>query len=1156
MNLGWLALIGIVLLLVGVCTLLYDTSRRRNANSPYPFPDAVTNLLDDTAVQRLTAKPSAKPASAARQRYWPQVRQALKQVRLPARKPSAQPSTMRPDLLTRILLAIPTRALVTIMLLSVALIGMSVAVLATSTNLARRPEGTVLVAVAPFATTDSGTKSQNELADYLRRSLTVAGMTNVIVYATGTMPSDATHAEQERARLGADLFLWGDMGADGTITANLTLAPNFSAQRQSCQEYTAPDLGLLHLPAQSTVHLSASSGSDPLVPLVMGLANMQLGNFSAAADAAWGAQATIDDTGGSGQFARLVEAEARLAGGDTPGTLDTLGRLEQAEPLSAEALLARSAAKFYLLDYGGATDDAEQILSDRSSPDIILASAYLVRGRARYAVGDLTRALSDIDESLRLAPTNRFTHLERAEVYYRQAKPSESAIELDSLLKSDPNAAAAYRLMGLVRLMLAQPEEALKPLASARSLYTGWIGTLRTQEAQSNAAGDARRTTAATEGIVRLNRELAGIALYEGMAYADIARGEPKETFLGGLWRGIRGEPATWERALARMQEAARLDPRRADIPLQMGSLFTQQGDFKSAAVTLQQARELDPSAAEPYMALARLQEAQGQSKEAAATLEDLISHSPRNYSAYDALSALQTRRGDEASARDAIERAVQIAPQTAEDHLWHGKFLRTLGRPDEAEVDLRIAGEDPGVWEAHLVLGQLLLEAGRGPDALVEFQLALAVQPNNETALLATGRLLVLAGKQEDARKLFERLTTVSPQNVDGHIALLELLISRGETDAAVTEGKRAVAAGGERADAHYFLGLAFDARGDWSNASKEYAAAAERDQNYFQAFLSLSRSLFMEDKYSDALAATDHAMALRPDDPQPYRWKAEAELALGDTDAALSALGTLLRLNSGDATALALTARAYASKGDEASALDYAQQAVSAAPQNPAGRLALGDLYLSGSRPQDALETFGKVLDTGDAHSQSLAMVGEARAFAMMGQQDKAVQMFNSAAQKDSTAAEPYLYIGNLYVGAGQWDKALQSYRGAVQLRPNWSLALYSLGRAYLQRKDLQNAQNAFAKAVTYGPNMVEAWFGLGMAHRGQGHANEAIQALTKATELNSTYSEAWLYLGLTYEETGRRQEAASSFDHASNTASDDAVKQQAVQGFERVR
>jgi tetratricopeptide (TPR) repeat protein len=1041
---------------------------------------------------------------------------------------------------------------------SLVLIFLSVTMLVTgATGPAKTAE--VIIGIARFSNAPSTADPVDKLSNDILTSATSAGLTHVVVRQSKITPLNVSQAQTERARLSADILIWGDFGSTGAITANVALAPGFSTTLQPWQLYSDPDPSLLLLPSDSTIYLVAAHGLDPLVPLSMGLVQWTAGNFAGASDAAWGAQATLDANGGSSptRFPSILEANSQIAMGKYSDAHTTIDNIETAGALTPLALIIRSNARLLVQDFAGASDDANRVIDDRDSSNLILSRAFLLRGRARYNTGDLSGALDDLNTTSRLDPTLLRVSLDRAETYYRQAQPSLAAGQLDTLIKAAPGAVTAYRLSGLVRLMLGQPEAALDPLGKARALYAGWINGQRKDEAQAESMGDTPRAHTASDNIVTLNKGLAGIALYEGMAYADTARTEPHESFLAGIWRGIRGEPSTSERAVAKMQEAARLDPHRPDVPLQLGSLYTFLNQYDNAEQNLKLAQSLDPSLPEPYLALAHLQEAMSKPADAIATLNDLMSRLPAQYPAYDYLYKLYAATGDDQSARNALQRALAVPPPSAADHLWHGKFLITLNRPDDAIPELQAAAADPETWEAHLLLGNIYLDKGRGPDALAQYQAVLAVQPNNETALLNAGKLLVLAGNADDAQTLFERLTAVVPTNIDAHIALLQLLLSRGQPDTALAEGRKAVAAGPSRADAYFYFGIAYEAKEDWPSASAAYQAATQRDAKDFQSFLNWSRTLYYQDQYADSLAVAKQAAGLRPNDPQSYRWQAQAQLALGDTDGALTNLAEALRLRADDADALALTSRVYLAKGDTQTALQYAHQSIQAGATNPAGIMALGEVQLAQNDSSAALQSFGTALEIATPpRDTALALTGQGRAYARASNRDKAIQAYTSAAQRDPALAEPYLYAGNLYAGAGQSTDALKQYRQAVSLRPNWPLALYYLGMTYLQNRDLTNAQGAFAKAVKYSPSMYEAWFGLGLAQRDGGQPQPAIQSLQKATGLHPSYPEAWLYLGLTLEETGDRVGAATAFTQANDTATTDAIRQQATEGLARVK
>ncbi|MBF6613683.1 MAG: tetratricopeptide repeat protein [Chloroflexi bacterium] len=1155
MDLAWLAGAGVLLLVTGLCALAYDTVRRKQESSPYPYPDASTTALDETAIQQKLALPpeSFQPPTSAPQGL-PPLPPLPRRTTATLRSSSMQVPAPVQSTAQSLGRGISRRAKGVIAVISLSAVGVALAVAVAQSSPAPAPPGSIVIGIAGFAGTPRNDDFANKLADDILKAGVESGTPKLVMRISQARPATAEQAAAELGRVKADFLLWGEVGSTGAITASLVIAPGLSVGEEQWQQFTSPELEGLLLPEASSLQLPPTAGTDPLVPLSLALAELKMGSYAASAKAAYGAQATIEGGGGQAQIGSLVEGVAQIGARDYAGALGSLAHVESLGSMPPEALVDRAVARLALSDYSGATADAGRALADREASDKTLALAHSLRAEAEIATGELNQALADLNESIRLDSGYLPARLHKAEALYRQAQPDAARIELDILIKQAPYAAPAYRQMGMVLLMLGQPENAHAPLAQADRIYSQWIGALRADEAKAQVTGDTSQAQRATDGILRLNREVAAVHLYEGMAWTDQGRKEPPETFLGGVWRNIRGQPTTYERALSEVQEAARLDPRRGEVPLQIGAIYTLMGDTTRAAQALQQAKELDPGAPEPYVALATMQQKQGNPQEAAKTLNALLARTPSYYAAYDQLYQIYTAAGDKGSATTTLQRAVQVAPQSAADHLWRGKFLRTLGSDDDAVAEFKAAEQDPSLWEAHLRLGEIFQQEGQNADALAEFQLALAIQPNDPTALLNAGKLLDSAGQPDDAEKTFQRLTAVAPGNVDGHIAYLQLLASKGNLDGAVAEGKRAVAADDKRADAHFFLGIALAAQQKWPEASNEFKAATERDPNYFEAFIRLAASLFHEDRYADAIAVSDKASSMRSDDPQPYRWKAEAQFALGDTGGALAQLGTALRLSPQYADALALTARVYTAEGDEPAAISYANKASQADPRNPAGLLALGELYLARGRSSEAVQTYSQTLQILPKSAE--AITGQGRAYELAGDYNKALKLYNDAAQADPRYADAHLYAGETYVALGRWDDALKEYGTAVQRRPNWPVALYYLGRAYLERKDLGNAQAAFAKATQFAPGMVEAWFGLGIADRDMGQAKEAIDALNRAVQLKSEYADAWLYLGLTYEESGTLDKAAGAFTRARDAATDSSVKAQAEQGLSRVK
>jgi len=1147
MDLIWLAAIGVMLLVAGVGTLAYDRLRRQREIESLFNREASTNMLDDTAIQpRL---PIVNPQSN-KGRLFPLSQ--LGKLRLGQRAKSfGTMSQAASKQLSRSGVKAPNRLarFAALSLLMCLCLGVSTALLVSRDEQKQDP-GIVVMAVCDFGGAPVGSTLSSHLAEYVLKA--VAGdLPELMVRSSRAQPSTPEQAEAERALVKADFLWWGEIGPSGTLTVGLAVAPDFAIRQQPWNRFSEPDVSALLFPQHSELQLPTSAGTDPLVPLSIALAQLKAGNYAAASRAAYGARATLDEAQAVGGIARHVEATTSVAVGAYASANDLYAEMESRDELVPEALINRGYARLMMGDHGGAMADADRAIADRDTSSRALSRAYLLRGRVSYSQGNMAQAALDLDESARLDALYLPARLMKAETLYRQAQADASRGELEWIIQRAPDAAPAYRLMALVKMMLAQPEEAQKWLDSAESLYRKWVDYLRGEEAQAQVTGNIAQAQRATDGIVRLNRELAAVYLYRGMAWADVARKEPAETFFGGLWRQIRGQPTTYERAIQNMQQAAQLDPTRADVPLRIGEVYGRAGDGDKAAAAYRNAQTLDPASPEPYLGLAKLQQAQGKTQEAISTLNQLLAISPSYFPAYEQLRDIHTALGDEQSARASLQRGAQVAPQTPSDHLWRGKFLRTLGDNDQASQEFRLAAQDPQLWEAHLYLGEILQEAGQGPEALTEYKQALDKQPNNPAALLRAGQLLVLAGQTDEAETMFKRLTSLSPGNVEGHIAYLRLLLSKGDTRAAIAEGKRAVQADDGRADAHFFLGAAYEAQKDWPSATEQYKIATERDPKLTDAFIRLARSLFYEDRYVEALEVSDTAIKMRVDDVEAYRWKAEAQHALGDSGAALETLHHALKLSPNYADAIALAARAFVRYGDEQAALQYADRATLAEPRNPEGLLALGQVHLERGRAAEAAAAYRATLELAPHSAEALVGLGRAET-----DRQKALQFYRNALEADEGFAEAHLYAGHTYVEMQRWDDAFREYRSAVRMRPRWPLALYYLGRAYTQRKDLENARSAFLKATQGAPLLVEAWFGLGIVSRDLGRAGEAIEALGKATELNSGYAEAWLYLGLTYEEKGDRRRAAHAFARARDTAIDATIRQQAEKGLSRVQ
>jgi tetratricopeptide (TPR) repeat protein len=114
---------------------------------------------------------------------------------------------------------------------------------------------------------------------------------------------------------------------------------------------------------------------------------------------------------------------------------------------------------------------------------------------------------------------------------------------------------------------------------------------------------------------------------------------------------------------------------------------------------------------------------------------------------------------GDPQGALELYEQARGKGPSGPEERLLRAQLLLAAGRGPEAEAELEsLAREHPGQAEALATLGRLRQEAGEKEPARGLFEQALRIEPENFTALHGLGRIRFEEKRYPEALALFDR--------------------------------------------------------------------------------------------------------------------------------------------------------------------------------------------------------------------------------------------------------------------------------------------------------------------------------------------------------------------------------------------------------------
>jgi tetratricopeptide (TPR) repeat protein len=130
----------------------------------------------------------------------------------------------------------------------------------------------------------------------------------------------------------------------------------------------------------------------------------------------------------------------------------------------------------------------------------------------------------------------------------------------------------------------------------------------------------------------------------------------------------------------------------------------------------------------------------------------------------------------------------------------------------------------------------------------------------------------LLLQGDLKGAERAFEKVTGIDPQYADGWVNVARARIQEGDTEAAKPVLQKALQLSPLLASAHYFYGLALKADGDYAEAYRQFALAAARYPNDRVNRNQMGRMLFLQRKYSGAMAQFQRTLSIDPEDLEAH--------------------------------------------------------------------------------------------------------------------------------------------------------------------------------------------------------------------------------------------------------------------------------------------
>jgi protein O-GlcNAc transferase len=159
----------------------------------------------------------------------------------------------------------------------------------------------------------------------------------------------------------------------------------------------------------------------------------------------------------------------------------------------------------------------------------------------------------------------------------------------------------------------------------------------------------------------------------------------------------------------------------------------------------------------------------------------------------------------------------------------------------------------DPATPDTHYNLGFAYFRSGRLSEAVGCLQRALALRPSFDKALGPLAAALEQLGQERDASQAYRQMSRAAAAPAERHLFLGKALVLEDRQEEAEKELRRAVALAPQNAVAQAYLGRLLLEQGQFDEARRRLAVAAETYPGAFQA-LSESTPMTESDRRADA--------------------------------------------------------------------------------------------------------------------------------------------------------------------------------------------------------------------------------------------------------------------------------------------------------------
>ena len=324
-------------------------------------------------------------------------------------------------------------------------------------------------------------------------------------------------------------------------------------------------------------------------------------------------------------------------------------------------------------------------------------------------------------------------------------------------------------------------------------------------------------------------------------------------------------------------------------------------------------------------------------------------------------------------------------------------------------------------------------------------------------------------------------------------------------------------------------------ESSGDWAGAAQIWQALAQSAPRDYRLWTSLGITLAHQERFPDAIAAYQKAIAIAPRDPQTNFNLGLAYFKTNRLNDAIAPLRTAAEVMPDyPQIDLILGMSLYGAGHFRAAGAALERSRAEGQAQTAEFQQVLAQCYLRTKEYEKATTELTGLLRLNPDSASTHMFLGEAED--ANGRSDKAIEQFRLAIAADDRLPDLHFGLGYLLWKDRFYEEAEAQFRKEIALDPKHTQALSYLGDVLLKRSAKAEAEATLRKAAA-GSRLWLTYLDLGIIAAAKQDWASAVRQFSKAAKLSPERPEPHYRLAQVYKKTGESSKAALELRKVAN-------------------